>query len=203
MAGGVSWSGQNDPVYFNFGEGEHDVSSIEVYDPDATVEWEEENYVHWISVSGHSDNYYDGVYLRSDDWNGYAHFERPDGSAHLYWLDSGSGYWQFDYREQDGTQDYYDGGYLSSGPQLDAILGDVDFSSGVVNIEHGYEEYNCDDGGCGPNDNLNMYIKVSGHDNEFYNGNYWSSDNWNGAPHFMKEDGSAHLYFLNSGGGYW
>lgn len=33
--------------------------------------------------------------------------------AHLYWLQSGSGgWWQFDNREQDGTQDLYDGGYF-------------------------------------------------------------------------------------------
>ena len=32
--------------------------------------------------------------------------------AHLYWLESGDGgWWQFDNREQDGTNDWYDGGY--------------------------------------------------------------------------------------------
>jgi len=33
----------------------------------------------------------------------------------LFHLDAGSGYWQMDYREQDGTLDYYDGGYLAGG----------------------------------------------------------------------------------------
>lgn len=33
--------------------------------------------------------------------------------AHLYWLESGdAGWWQFDNREQDGTNDWYDGGYM-------------------------------------------------------------------------------------------
>ena len=37
-----------------------------------------------------------------------------ENGAHLYWLDQGdSGFWQFDYRYQDGTLDYYDGGYMN------------------------------------------------------------------------------------------
>lgn len=57
----------------------------------------------------HTNPFYNGDYYEAEDWNGYSHWESAEG-AHLYYLDTG--YWQFDNRVQDGTQDYYDGGYL-------------------------------------------------------------------------------------------
>lgn len=87
---------------FEWGSAEFDPSTIALAadEEDAAIE---EEYVFYITVTGHSDEYYDGTYLRGDDWAGFAHFAKTDGSAHIYYLDSGAGYWQFDYREQDGT----------------------------------------------------------------------------------------------------
>lgn len=132
---------------FTWGAAEFDTSTITV-DGGAEEEPIEEEYVWYVIVDGHADSYYNGVYLRAEDWNGFAHFAKADRSAHLYYLDSGSGYWQLDYREQDGTADYYDGGYSSAGPQLSYISGSVEWSgqTGYLDMEQGYEEYACD--GC-------------------------------------------------------
>ena len=60
----------------------------------------------------HPDWFYTGYYYQDGEWNGYPHFTDGMG-AHLYWYESGDGgWWQFDNREQDGTNDWYDGGYL-------------------------------------------------------------------------------------------
>jgi len=69
----------------------------------------------YIEISNHASEQYNGIYYRVEDWNGFPHFAKEDRSAHLFHLESGGGYWQLDYREQDGTRDYYDGGYNSGG----------------------------------------------------------------------------------------
>jgi len=201
LDGDVAWSGGN-TVNFEWGTAEFDPSTIVIAVEEEEVAYVEENFVWWIQAEGHPDDFYDGLYTRSADWNDHPHFEKPDGSAHLYFLDTGSGYWQFDYRQQDGTSDYYDGGYMSANPWLEAINGTVEFSAGYITITQGFEEWDCDQGGCEV-EALNMYIRLTGHDSDYYNGNYWFADSWNGFPHFAKEDGSAHLYFLDSGAGYW
>jgi len=64
----------------------------------------------YLAIAGHADNLYNGLYCREEDWNNLPHFENENG-RHLYYYDSSYDYWQLDYREQDGTYDYYDGGY--------------------------------------------------------------------------------------------
>ena len=63
----------------------------------------------------HPDWWYSGYYYNDGTWNGYPHFTDGMG-AHLYfhesWSGTGSGWWQFDNRVQDGTNDYFDGGYF-------------------------------------------------------------------------------------------
>ena len=72
----------------------------------------EEQYVWYIIISGHEVSSYNGVYLRFEDWNGFAHFAKADRSAHLYYKnDSGRGYWRLDNRDQDGSEEeFYNGG---------------------------------------------------------------------------------------------
>ena len=86
----------------------------------------EEPYVHVLNVSGHVDDFYDGIYLRDDDWNDFPHFEKYVGSisrynAHLYFYYDSDGVWQFDYRDledQDGTEENREGGYFYSPPNI-------------------------------------------------------------------------------------
>lgn len=79
----------------------------------------------------HPVDFYSGFYQDGPEWAG-PHLMNSNG-AHLYWLDLGdSGYWQFDYHHQDGTIDYYDGGYMGvSGAWYDT----PDY------YEDGYAEY--------------------------------------------------------------
>ena len=67
----------------------------------------------FVTITDHADDYYNGVYWQTEDWGGFPHFTKEDGTAHLYHFDSGYGYWQLDYRTQDGSNDWYDGGYAS------------------------------------------------------------------------------------------
>ena len=75
-----------------------------------------------IEVSNHDGGTqvdYNGLYIRAEDWGGFPHFAKEDRSAHLFHL---SGFWQMDYREQDGTRDYYDGGYMRAGDEYETDL---------------------------------------------------------------------------------
>jgi len=70
-----------------------------------------------LDVSGLPDSFYDGLYYPDGEWNGYPHFTTGTG-AHLYFFYTGreaDGFWQFDDRGedhgQDGTEDWYNGGY--------------------------------------------------------------------------------------------
>jgi len=88
-----------------------------------------------VVISGHTDDSYNGVYLRTDDWGGVAHFEQADGSVHLY--HHPGGYWQLDYRDQDGVtvEDYFDGGYTGGSAEYLELDGDVWWStSNYVNF---------------------------------------------------------------------
>ena len=49
------------------------------------------------------------------------------------------------------------------------------------------------------------YFSVYGHPNDFYNGDYYYRDLWNGYPHFQSLQG-GHYYYLNTDSnedGYW
>ena len=63
-----------------------------------------------ITISGHSWGQYNGVYHRAEDWQGYPHFANENGNAHLYYRSEC--YWQLDDRVQDGSRDFYNGGYV-------------------------------------------------------------------------------------------
>ena len=74
---------------------------------------EEEMY--WLKVEGHSDDLYNGFYWEDGEWNGYPHLVNDNG-MHMYFYpgeaDGGAtGYWQLDDRTQNGTMDWYNGGY--------------------------------------------------------------------------------------------
>lgn len=180
---------------------------------------EDDGMTEFVAISGHPDDYYNGVYWQTEeDWGGYPHFLKETGDAHLFHLDSGSGYWQLDFRNQENIgwgelQDYYDGGYASGGwNHREELAGDISWSGGnTVNFEWGSALFD-------PSTiviveeeeeveyvevNYVWWIEVDGHADDFYDGLYVRSADWNGYPHFAKPDGSAHLYYLDSGSGYW
>jgi len=76
---------------------------------DAEAIEEEEERVEVITVSGHSDESYNGDYVRGNDWYDGPHFVMDD--RHLYFL--GTSYIQLDDRDQEvvGFSDLYNGGY--------------------------------------------------------------------------------------------
>ena len=77
-------------------------------------------------ISGHPDDYYNGDYFKADDWNGHPHYATGDRRAHLFYLEfGGDGFWQIDWREQDGTEDLYDGGFTYAEPHVEELAGDV------------------------------------------------------------------------------
>ena len=53
-----------------------------------------------LTISGHADSFYNGAYVRVEDWNGYPHFLKSNSKAHLYFwaLSSGIGLWFLDNR---------------------------------------------------------------------------------------------------------
>jgi len=73
-------------------------------------ETEEGGYVETVTVSGHSDNTYNGIYVRGNDWNSAPHFAMGT-DRHLYYQPGT--YWQLDYRDQEaiGFSDFFAGGY--------------------------------------------------------------------------------------------
>ena len=97
MNGEVELSLEESVAVFTWGEDEFEVESICEVNEEEPIEVD---YVWYIIIEGHEDYYYNGVYERAeDDWNGYPHFAKADRSAHLYYYDLGSGFWQLDYRE--------------------------------------------------------------------------------------------------------
>ena len=56
-------------------------------------------------------------------------------------------------------------------------------------------------------DNEWVWLKISGHRDDLYNGYYRQDVDWNGLPHLVNDKG-AHLFYFNEGagnrvGGYW
>ena len=54
-------------------------------------------YTEQLEISGHSDDLYNGVYYRMEDWDGYAHLAKVDRTAHLYYYAGVD--WNLDDRE--------------------------------------------------------------------------------------------------------
>ena len=72
-----------------------------------------------FTIGGHTD-WYNGLYVRAEDWNGFPHFAKEDRSAHFYYSvcgtegDSCTDYWYLDHNEQDGTRAWYNGGWIEA-----------------------------------------------------------------------------------------
>ena len=63
------------------------------------VEEEDDGLTVYVDITGHSDDNYNGRYWQTEDWAGFEHFTKEDGTTHLYYLSTGSyGYWQLDNR---------------------------------------------------------------------------------------------------------
>ena len=117
LSGAVDWSGQSEALYFEIVY-VHEAAS----GPGA-------NEIAVVSLEGHIDDYYNGVYYQAEDWNGHPHFATGDRGAHLFYLEwANEGFWQIDYREQDGTEDLYDGGFTYAEPHIEALEGDVEWT---------------------------------------------------------------------------
>jgi len=69
---------------------------------------------HAITITDHPIGAYNKKYCRMEDWNNEWHFESGDG-YHFYRIDLFDEYgvycYNFDDRDQDGTNDYTHGGY--------------------------------------------------------------------------------------------
>lgn len=99
LSGAVDWSGQTEPLYFKI---------VYVHESEGPAE----NEIAVMVLTGHINEYYNGVYFQAEDWQGNPHYATEDRSAHLFYSEWGSdGFWQLDYREQDGSEDFYDGGF--------------------------------------------------------------------------------------------
>ena len=48
-----------------------------------------------LTISGHPDSFYNGAYVRVEDWDGHPHFLKSNGAAHLYFWGGSSdiGWW--------------------------------------------------------------------------------------------------------------
>ena len=85
---------ENGPRFYSFSRGDGNVEG-------------------YLTVQGHEDDRYNGRYFASEEWGGRPHFMNEQG-MHFYYIDiddDGSGHWQLDDRDQDGTHDWYNGGY--------------------------------------------------------------------------------------------
>jgi len=77
-----------------------------------------ESYGPVIHVRGHVRPEMNGFYCYGETWNGFPHFESATG-MHFYALISWGYYnWQFDDRDNDGTNDWYNGGWFSFGGEV-------------------------------------------------------------------------------------
>jgi len=150
-------------------------------------------------ISNHPDWWYNGFYYQDGLWNGYPHYTDGMG-AHLYWLESGSGgWWQFDNREQDGTNDWYDGGYMwCDGWDQCSDYDDNGHATYYFNGA-GDIDFDLDFTDCWEDDCIAFQID---HPDWWYTGYYYQDEDWNGYPHFTDGMG-AHLYWFESGSGGW
>lgn len=172
---------------------------------------------HYITIAEHSEAVYNGIFYRSDDWAGQAHYAKRDYSAHLYYSARGSA-WLLDDRGQAGDYEsmhaWARGGELAAANPADldedfaAKGGDLwaEWSSGPLHMtltrprggQFEMYEYSLDP---------YHYIDFTGHPDAQYNGRYMATEPWNGLPHYCKEDYSAHFYYYSSGAdgdaGYW
>jgi len=153
-------------------------------------------------VSDHPDWWYNGYYYQDGVWNGYPHYTDGMG-AHLYWLESGEGgWWQFDNRDQDGTNDWYDGGYhwCDSYDGCEPLTVSDDEMSWTQGFSGAGEiTFDLDLSDCGLDECIAFQID---HPDWWYTGYYYQDGEWNGYPHYTDGMG-AHLYWLESGDGGW
>ena len=152
-----------------------------------------------ITISGHSDDFYNGDYAKDEDWYGYPHYSNPDG-AHLYFFYTG--YWQLDDQIQDGTSDYHAGGYMfSSDPDpSSALTGDLAWSTGDA-LQAAYQEWEAEPE---PEDEVIVYtcFELTGNDVDRYNTRYCESSEelLSGYPLYRSVENDAYVYHFP---GYW
>lgn len=151
-----------------------------------------------IDISGNPDDFYNGCYSDAGEWSGAPHMMNDNG-AHLYWLDGeGYGYWQLDNREQDGTNDWFDGGYMyveGEWYETPDTYDETGFATYTFTV--GDLGFQVGAGGC------EDAFTVTHPSNGLYDGFWWRAEDWGEAPHFTNADG-MHLYFLDyEGYGYW
>jgi len=98
----------------------------------------------YLTITGHSDDTFNGIYYQAEDWNSLPHYTKSDRSAHWYYYINGEmddgyvNFWQLDSREQDGTNDWYDGGYY--GIQYPWDL-DEEFEDGTEVLHWSTDDY--------------------------------------------------------------
>ena len=113
LGGDHDWSSQNNKLWMEL---------VYVHDDGGVSEGQ----IAVMVISAHPDDYYNGEYFKAEDWNGHPHYATGDRRAHLFYLEfGGDGFWQIDWREQDGTEDLYDGGFTYAEPHIEELAGEV------------------------------------------------------------------------------
>jgi len=163
----------------------------------------------YVAITGHNDKFYEGDYFYESHWNCQPHFVSNEG-AHLYfYVGIDSAKWALDDRDQSGDHagqyDYHRGGWIESiSLYTDEVSYMWDLNMNAWLYDH--EQYiqlkmkDEDDGEAG------TFVRVEGHPEDRYLGEYYRDGFWNAKPHFINRHGS-HLYYYNSIGhsslGYW
>ena len=53
-----------------------------------------------MEISDHTNDVYNGIYYKMEDWGGYAHFSKEGRTAHLYFYTGlEDNYWYLDERD--------------------------------------------------------------------------------------------------------
>ena len=92
LSGNVGWSisyWNDNSIYFELNK----VTFEEAYVEEEPFQVESTN--DFLYIEGHGDEEYNGEYYKSNDWSGQNHFEKLDGTTHLYFYTDmwGDTYW--------------------------------------------------------------------------------------------------------------
>jgi len=166
-----------------------------------------------VTITGHDDKFYDGNYVYVSHWNCQPHFVSNEG-AHLYfYVGIDSAKWALDDRDQSGEHagqyDYHRGGWIesiTSSLELADFMWDLNMNAWVYGLGTAEQDGLYINLKLKSDEDGSTHVRVTGHPEERYRGDYYRDGFWNAKPHFVNSAGS-HLYYYNSIGhaslGYW
>ena len=98
LEGWHSWS-TGDILHFERHRDDAEIIDAEIIEEEVPTEC--------LSVSGHPDEYYNGQYCKASFLNGQTSYNNLKNQAYFY---NPSDFWQFDFRAQDGSRNFHEGG---------------------------------------------------------------------------------------------